>query len=90
MFGIGFSELLLIFVVALLVLGPNQMPAVARELAKAMIKMRNYVDNLKRDMGLEELERLQHLNSLDHLLKTVTPSQNSIKPQPSDLRDDNK
>ena len=40
MFGIGSSELLLILVVALLVLGPKNLPKVAHTLGKAMGEFR--------------------------------------------------
>jgi Tat protein translocase TatB subunit len=42
--NLGFSELLLIFVVALLVLGPKRLPGVARGLGEAM---RAFQDALK-------------------------------------------
>jgi Tat protein translocase TatB subunit len=40
MFGIGMPELLVIFVVALVVLGPKRLPEVARTLGKAMAEFR--------------------------------------------------
>ena len=36
MFGLGFSEIVVIVVVALLVLGPRKLPEVARQLGKIM------------------------------------------------------
>jgi sec-independent protein translocase protein TatB len=46
-FGIGVAELLLIFVVALLVLGPDQLPGVARTLAKFMGEFRRAGEDLR-------------------------------------------
>jgi Tat protein translocase TatB subunit len=40
MFGVGMPELLVIFVVALIVLGPKRLPEVARQLGKAMAEFR--------------------------------------------------
>jgi sec-independent protein translocase protein TatB len=40
MFGVGMPELLVIFVVALIVLGPKRLPEVARTLGKAMAEFR--------------------------------------------------
>ncbi len=48
MFGIGFTELLLVLVVALLVLGPDKLPEVARTLAKAYNELRRTGLDLKR------------------------------------------
>ncbi len=55
MFGIGFTELLLVLVVALLVLGPDKLPEVARSAAKAYNELRRTGLDLKRtvkDMNL--------------------------------------
>ncbi len=63
MFDIGFSEMLIIAVVALVVLGPERLPKVARQAGQWMGKLRRYVDDVKSDinrqMELEELRRLQ-------------------------------
>jgi len=48
MFGIGFGELLLIGVVALLVLGPEKLPEAARTLGKLLGTLRKQQDNLKK------------------------------------------
>ncbi|MGB9767084.1 MAG: Sec-independent protein translocase protein TatB [Sulfurihydrogenibium sp.] len=47
MFGIGFQELLLIMVVALIVLGPQRMPEVARALGKFFREIKSSVDEVK-------------------------------------------
>jgi sec-independent protein translocase protein TatB len=46
-FGIGASELLLVFFVALLVLGPERLPAAARTLAKLFGEFRKASDDLR-------------------------------------------
>ncbi len=48
MFGIGFTELLLVLVVALLVLGPDKLPEVARTVAKAYNELRRTGLDIKR------------------------------------------
>src|SRR5262245_12296410 len=63
MFDIGFSELLVIAVVALIVIGPERLPKVARTLGHLFGRMQRYVNDVKaditREMELEELKKLQ-------------------------------
>jgi len=63
MFDIGFSELLLIAIVALIVIGPQQLPRVARTLGHLFGRMQRYVNDVKaditREMELHELKKLQ-------------------------------
>lgn len=63
MFDIGFSELLLIAVVALIVIGPQQLPRVARTLGHLFGRMQRYVNDVKaditREMELDELRKMQ-------------------------------
>ena len=47
MFGIGFSELILIFIVALLVLGPKRLPEVAKTLGRFYRDIKSTVDEVK-------------------------------------------
>lgn len=53
MFGIGSTELLLILVVALIVLGPKNMPHIARTLGKAMREFRKYSTEFQRTLNTE-------------------------------------
>jgi Tat protein translocase TatB subunit len=46
MFGIGTPELLVILVVALIVLGPERMPEIARALGKALAELRRATSGL--------------------------------------------
>jgi sec-independent protein translocase protein TatB len=63
MFDIGFSELLVIAVVALIVIGPQQLPRVARTLGHLFGRMQRYVNDVKaditREMELEELKKMR-------------------------------
>ncbi len=47
MLGVGIFELLMIFVVALLVLGPDQLPKAARALAKMLFELRKVSEDLR-------------------------------------------
>ena len=61
MFDIGFSELLVIGVVALIVIGPEKLPKVARTAGHLLGKARRYVADVKaevnRSIELEELAK---------------------------------
>src|SRR5690349_5028782 len=63
MFDIGFSELMVIGVVALIVIGPERLPKVARTVGHLFGRMQRYVNDVKadisREMELEELKKLQ-------------------------------
>jgi sec-independent protein translocase protein TatB len=63
MFDIGFSELLIIGVVALVVLGPERLPRAARTAGHLLGRLKRYVGDVKadisREMQLEELRKLQ-------------------------------
>jgi sec-independent protein translocase protein TatB len=63
MFDIGFSELIVIGIVALLVLGPERLPKVARTAGHLLGRLQRYVSDVKsdisREMQLDELKKLQ-------------------------------
>lgn len=63
MFGIGFSELMLIGLVALIVVGPERLPKLARTAGAWLGKLNRYASQIKaeinREMQLEELRKAQ-------------------------------
>jgi len=63
MFDVGFSEIVVIAVVALIVIGPERLPKVARTLGHLFGRMQRYVNDVKadisREMELDELRKLQ-------------------------------
>src|SRR5947208_16824702 len=63
MFDIGFSEIVVIAVVALIVIGPEKLPKTARTLGHLFGRLQRYVNDVKadisREMELEELRKLQ-------------------------------
>jgi sec-independent protein translocase protein TatB len=62
-FDIGFSEIVVIAVVALIVIGPERLPKVARTLGHMFGRLQRYVNEVKadinREMELDELRKLQ-------------------------------
>lgn len=63
MFGIDFSELVVILIVALIVVGPQRLPSVARTLGHLWGRAQRYINSVKsdisRDMAMEELHKLR-------------------------------
>ncbi len=58
MFGMGMSEILIICAVALLVFGPQQLPEMAKKIAKGLKEVRKASDDLKRSINLDDDEDL--------------------------------
>ena len=50
MFDVGFSEIVVIAVVALIVIGPERLPKVARTLGHLFGRMQRYVNDVKADI----------------------------------------
>ncbi len=63
MFDIGFSELFVIGIVALVVIGPERLPKVARTAGLLLGRLQRYVGDVKadisREMHLDELKKMQ-------------------------------
>lgn len=78
MFDVSFSELLVIAVVALLVIGPEKLPKVARTVGAFTGRMQRYMAQIKeevnREMRFDELQKLQQ-----EIKQTVESTQNNIQ-----------
>jgi sec-independent protein translocase protein TatB len=81
MFDFSFSELMLIMVVALIVIGPERLPKVARTMGHLWGRAQRYVNGVKadieRDMAVEEYRQLQQkvqaeASALEQSVKQVT------------------
>jgi sec-independent protein translocase protein TatB len=63
MFDVSFTELMVIGVVALVVIGPERLPGVARSVGQLLGRLQRYVSSVKadinREMQIEELRKLQ-------------------------------
>src|SRR3954467_56757 len=78
MFDVGFSEIVVIAVVALIVIGPERLPRVARTLGHLFGRMQRYVNDVKadiaREMELDELRKFKDqfqdaAQSVEHSIK---------------------
>ena len=62
MFDIGFSEMMVIAVLALIVIGPERLPRVARTLGHLAGRLQRYVADVKADINREiELDELRKM-----------------------------
>ena len=87
MFDIGFSELLVIGVVALIVIGPEKLPRVARTIGHLVGRMQRYVADVKDDINREiELEELRKMR--DSMQKAATDVQTSVDQELNKTADD--
>jgi sec-independent protein translocase protein TatB len=90
MFDIGFSELLVIAVVALLVIGPERLPKVARTAGHLFGRLQRYVNDVKADIQREvELDELKKLRSqFEDAARSVEQSVSEVDKQVRAVGDD--
>ncbi len=84
MFDIGFSEMIVIAVIALIVLGPEKLPRVARTAGHLLGRMQRYVNDVKADINREvELDELRKLQK--EMQDTAQSIEQSVKGQISSV-----
>jgi sec-independent protein translocase protein TatB len=87
MFGVDFSEIMVIMVVALIVLGPERLPKVARTMGEWWGKLQRYINRIKMDvttsMELDELRELERKikAEADALERSVQQAGNNLNQQ---------
>ncbi len=79
MFDVGFSELLLIFIIGLLVFGPNQLPRLARDLSLLIRKVQQGVGSARTEIE-RELQLIELRDSLRTEQYRVEKALNDLKP----------
>ena len=78
MFDIGFSELMVIAVIALVVIGPERLPKVARTLGHLAGRLQRYVSDVKADINREiELDELRKVR--DSMQQAASSFESSVK-----------
>ncbi|KAF1010323.1 MAG: Sec-independent protein translocase protein TatB [Pseudomonas fluorescens] len=87
MFGISFSELLLVGLVALLVLGPERLPGAARTAGLWIGRLKRSFNAIKqeveREIGADEIRRQlhnEHILSLEQEARKILAPQETARP----------
>jgi sec-independent protein translocase protein TatB len=81
-FGIGYTEIFLIAVVAIIVIGPKDLPRVLKALGKTVAKMRGmarefqgHLDSAMKEAGLDEVKKefhnLKNINPIEPVKKDI-------------------
>ncbi len=81
MFGVGIPEILIILVIALLVLGPQKLPELAKALGRAMGEFKRATRDLRETMDLDNLD------VTDSSSKEKDKNEEEEKPKDSKKRD---
>ncbi|MFW7344117.1 Sec-independent protein translocase protein TatB [Pollutimonas sp. H1-120] len=82
MFDVSFSELMLIGVIALIVIGPERLPKVARTIGHLVGRAQRYVSDVKTD-----IQREMNLDELNNLKGQMEEAANSVKSSMQDATD---
>ena len=90
-FGVGYSELFVLALIAVIVIGPKDLPKVLRSFGRIMTKMRGmarefqgHVDSAMKDAGLEDVKKdlqgLKNFNPMTQIKNEIaSPSSASGK-----------
>src|SRR4051794_28951489 len=89
-FGIGYTEILVIAVVAIIVIGPKDLPKVLRAFGRTMAKVRGmarefqgHLDAAMRESGLDEVKReVQSIKSMNPVADVAA----DLKKEESDFK----
>lgn len=80
MFGMGFTEILLIAIVAIIALGPEKLPSAMVDIAKFFRKFKSGIEDAKSTLDQElELQKLK--DEADKYKTQLTEVQNTVNPR---------
>ncbi|TXJ00320.1 MAG: twin-arginine translocase subunit TatB [Neisseriales bacterium] len=84
MFGISFSEILLIIIISLLIFGPEQLPQIAAKTGRMIALVRKFTINLKSQLyeqtGMSQIDgiRQEMQQTFNQLKNQIRPLENKI------------
>jgi sec-independent protein translocase protein TatB len=87
MFDLGFSELMVIGVVALIVIGPERLPRMARTVGHLAGRLQRYVSDVKADINREiELDELRKMR--DSMQQAASNFESTVQSEVSKTQTD--
>jgi sec-independent protein translocase protein TatB len=81
MFGIGLPEMLVIMALALIVIGPDKLPDLARSLAKGLMELKKTAESLKTSFAEEENPLNEIRPELEEAAKSLKNNLLDLPPQ---------
>lgn len=79
MFGIGTGELIVILLIAIIVLGPKEIPRIARTLGRGMREIQRAKDELKKNIEFEDDDFNEINNELEKTTKDINSDEKNQK-----------
>ena len=86
MFNIGFSELILILVVALVIFGPDKLPEVGKTMGKTIKEFKAAVNKIDSEIK-KEVNDVAQATGMDETLKDLKQAEQSLKGIDKNLKD---
>lgn len=84
---IGIQELLLVFIIALVVVGPDKLPLYARKLGQAFGEFRKYTEEATKDIRESVVEPLEEAQRpLREAMEPVTELEKNVRNNVNDLK----
>jgi sec-independent protein translocase protein TatB len=81
MFGIGTGEILVILLIALLVLGPKELPKVARTIGKTMRELQRTKDDILQSVDTEFDDYREDSKPMEHKAEENVEENKDVKKQ---------
>jgi sec-independent protein translocase protein TatB len=72
MFGLGFAEIIVILILALIVVGPDKLPELAQKLGKLIWQVKHTAEEFRKEVGLPDLDIRQSIKKEFDDLKHIT------------------
>jgi len=90
MFGLGFGEILLIFVLALVVFGPKKLPEFGRSIGRALAEFKKASEEFQESIKAEmkEVEKASPLDELKKIGQEMDVAKQASAPEPATAEQD--